>query len=134
MKNYHSDGKFIEFTAGATITSGMLVKVGSLFGVSVTDVANGAQGSLALEGVFTLPKTAGAGTALTAGGPVYFDTSEAATGAGRGAGARAAAGWPQRRRGRRAAAAAGSQRTLAVDCGAAARAAASLLLHARRHC
>jgi len=81
MKNYHSDGKFIEYTAGATITSGMLVKVGSLFGVSVTDVANGAHGSLALEGVFTLPKTTGTGTALTAGGPVYFDTSAAATGA-----------------------------------------------------
>lgn len=81
MKNHHSDGKFVTFTAAAAITSGMLVKFGSLYGVSVTAVANGEQGELALEGVFTLPKTTGGSTALTAGGPVYFDTSEAATGA-----------------------------------------------------
>ena len=81
MKNFHSNGEFIEFTAGATVTSGMIVKFGDLFGVAVTDVANGEQGALALTSAFTLPKTAGAGTALTAGGPVYFDTSAAATGA-----------------------------------------------------
>lgn len=81
MKNFVQNGDFITFTAGATITSGMLVKVGSLFGVAVTDVANGSTGTLALKGVFTLPKTTGSGTALTAGGPVYFDTSAAATGA-----------------------------------------------------
>jgi len=75
MKNYVQDGKYIEFTAGATITSGQLVQVGSLHGVSVTDVANGAKGTLAMEGVFTLPKlTAAAGDACTAGGPVYFSS------------------------------------------------------------
>jgi predicted RecA/RadA family phage recombinase len=73
VKNYVQDGDFIEFTAGATITSGQLVQVGSLFGVSVTDVASGSKGNLALEGVFTLPKvTLAAGDATTAGGPVYF--------------------------------------------------------------
>lgn len=80
MKNYVQDGDFIKFTAGATITSGMLVKVGDLFGVAVTDVANGSEGVLALEGVFTIPKTTGAGTAIAVGGKAYFDTSEAATG------------------------------------------------------
>jgi predicted RecA/RadA family phage recombinase len=73
MKNYVQDGDFVEFTAGATITSGQLVQVGSLFGVAVTDVANGSRGTIALEGVFTLPKlVAAAGDATTAGGPVYF--------------------------------------------------------------
>jgi predicted RecA/RadA family phage recombinase len=81
MKNFVQEGDFITFTAGATITSGMIVKVGSLFGVAVADVANGATGTLALKGVFTLPKTTGVGTAVTAGGPAYFDTSAAATGA-----------------------------------------------------
>jgi predicted RecA/RadA family phage recombinase len=80
MKNFVQNGDFVKFTAGATITSGMLVKVGSLFGVSVTDVANGAEGTLALKGVFKLPKTTGAGTAIAVGGPAYFDTSEAAAG------------------------------------------------------
>lgn len=81
MDNFIQNGDYIKFTAGATITSGMIVKVGSLFGVAVTDVANGAEGTLALKGVFTLPKTTGAGTAIAVGGPAYFDTSAAATGA-----------------------------------------------------
>ena len=75
MKNYVQNGDYIEFTAGATITSGQLVQVGDLHGVSVTDVANGAKGTLAMEGVFTLPKLTGAaGDACTAGGPVYFSS------------------------------------------------------------
>lgn len=81
MKNYKQNGDVLTFTAGATITSGMIVKVGDLFGVAVTDVANGAEGELALKGVYALPKTTGAGTALAVGDPVYFDTSAAATGA-----------------------------------------------------
>jgi predicted RecA/RadA family phage recombinase len=73
MKNYVQDGKYIDFTAAADVDSGELVQVGSLHGVSVTDVANGAKGSLAMEGVFTLPKlVAAAGDAVALGGPVYF--------------------------------------------------------------
>jgi predicted RecA/RadA family phage recombinase len=75
MKNYVQDGKYIDFTAAADVDSGELVQVGSLHGVSVTDVANGAKGVLALEGVFTLPKLVGAsGDATTLGGPVYFSS------------------------------------------------------------
>ena len=75
MKNFVQNGDFIDFTAGATITSGQLVQVGDLHGVSVTDVANGATGTLARQGVFTLPKLTGAaGDACTAGGPVYFSS------------------------------------------------------------
>lgn len=81
MKNFHSNGDYITFTAGAALTSGMIVKVGSLFGVATGDIANGEEGVLSLKGVYTLPKTSGASTALTVGGPVYFDTSAAATGA-----------------------------------------------------
>ena len=75
MKNYVQNGDFIDFTAGATTTSGQLVQVGSLHGVSVNDVANGATGILARKGVFTLPKLTGASAdACTAGGPVYFSS------------------------------------------------------------
>jgi predicted RecA/RadA family phage recombinase len=75
MKNYVQDGKYLDFTAAADVDSGDLVQVGSLHGVAVTDVANGAVGALAMEGVFTLPKlTAAAGDACTAGGPVYFSS------------------------------------------------------------
>lgn len=75
MKNYVQDGKYLDFTAAADVDSGELVQVGSLHGVSVTDVANGAKGVLVMEGVFTLPKLTGAaGDACTLGGPVYFSS------------------------------------------------------------
>ena len=76
MKNYVQDGKYLDFTAAADVDSGELVQVGSLHGVSVTDVANGAQGVLALKGVYTLPKLTGAaGDAVAnAGDPVYFSS------------------------------------------------------------
>ncbi len=75
MKNDSQNGDYIEITAGATIASGDLVQFGSLHGVAVADTANGAQGIIALEGVFTLPKLTGAsGDACTAGGPVYFSS------------------------------------------------------------
>ena len=74
MKNFVQNGDFITFTAGDDYSSGDLVQVGSLFGVCVTDVANGDEGTLALTGVFTLPKlVAAAGDAVAAAGdPVYF--------------------------------------------------------------
>jgi predicted RecA/RadA family phage recombinase len=75
MKNYIQDGRYLDHTAGADITSGQLVQVGDLHGVAVTDIANGAAGALAMEGVFTLPKLTGAaGDATTIGGPVYFSS------------------------------------------------------------
>jgi predicted RecA/RadA family phage recombinase len=80
MKNFRQNGDFISFTAAATIASGQLVRVGGLFGIAVTGVANGTEGTLAMEGCFTVPKTAGAGTAIAVGGPAYFDVSEAAVG------------------------------------------------------
>jgi predicted RecA/RadA family phage recombinase len=80
MKNFKQKGDYLNFTAAATITSGQLVKVGSLFGIATDAVANGANGVLSLEGCYEVVKTAGAGTAIIAGGPAYFDTSEAAVG------------------------------------------------------
>lgn len=78
MKNFVQNGDYIDFTAGATITSGQLVQMGSLHGVSVTDVANGAKGVLARTGVFNLPKQTGASTdaVAAAGDPVYFKTGK----------------------------------------------------------
>lgn len=80
MKNFHSNGDYVSFTAAATIASGQLVRVGGLTGIATGAFANGTEGTLSLEGCYTVPKTAGAGTALTAGAPAYFDTSEAAVG------------------------------------------------------
>jgi predicted RecA/RadA family phage recombinase len=71
MKNYVQDGDFITATAGATITAGQLVVIGSLFGVAQDSVASGAQYTAALEGVFTLAKATGASTGPAQGAPVY---------------------------------------------------------------
>lgn len=78
MKNFVQNGDVITFTAGADVASGELVEYGSLYGISSGVVANGATGELVLKGVFEVPKTAGAGTAIAAGGPAYYDASEGA--------------------------------------------------------
>lgn len=46
----------MDYTAGATITSGSGVLVGKRLGIATTDMVNGTKGSLAMEGVFNLPK------------------------------------------------------------------------------
>lgn len=56
MKNFVQDGDRIQFVAGAATVSGAGVKIGVRFGVAVSDVANGATGVAAMEGVFTIPK------------------------------------------------------------------------------
>lgn len=75
MKNYVQSGEFLEITAGAAYSAGDLVEFGTLHGVAVADIANGANGIICMEGVFTLPKlTAASADACTAGGPVYFSS------------------------------------------------------------
>jgi predicted RecA/RadA family phage recombinase len=77
MKNHVQEGDYIEITAGATIAAGDLVQFGSLHGVAVTDIANGANGIICRKGIYALPKQTGAaGDACTAGGPVYFKTGK----------------------------------------------------------
>lgn len=72
MKNAHSRGDIITITAGANITSGQAVAVGSLLAVAITDIANGAQGAAAIEGVYHLPC---ASAAITAGARLTWDVS-----------------------------------------------------------
>lgn len=76
MKNItQANADLIDYdnSSGSAIVSGQLVQVGELHGIAVADIAVGASGVLALEGIFTVPKlTAAAGDATTLGGPVYF--------------------------------------------------------------
>lgn len=69
-KNFIHEGRVIPFTAGADTVSGQVVAVGSLVGVSLTDVANGASGQLAVDGVFEVPAAA---AEITVGAAVYWD-------------------------------------------------------------
>lgn len=62
--NYVAEGKVVNYTAGADITAGSVVKMNKLLGVALTDIANGATGPVQIEGVFDCPKVTGAVIAL----------------------------------------------------------------------
>jgi predicted RecA/RadA family phage recombinase len=71
--NYVQEGKTLNYTAGADITSGQFVLVGTIGGVAKTDIANGKTGAVHVCGVFSLPKASGA---VTQGAKLYWDDSE----------------------------------------------------------
>lgn len=73
MQNYEQRGDVITITAGADITSGQVVKVGHLLGVACADIADGAQGEVAITGVYNCPKVSGA--EIAAGEPLTWDVS-----------------------------------------------------------
>lgn len=79
MKNFVRRGEKLAYvnTTGAKIPSGTLVIVGSLAGVAVTDIADTETGALVLNGVFQIPKAAGA---VSQGAKLYWDaTNKVAT-------------------------------------------------------
>lgn len=73
MKNYVQAGNVVSVTAPAPVSSGNLVKVGSLFGVAVTDAGAGSAVELAVGGVFLLPKATT--DAIAVGDKVYWDNT-----------------------------------------------------------
>lgn len=72
---YVQDGDIMDYAnAGSAIASGAVVAVGNLIGVALADIAaTSGVGSVALEGVFTLPKVTG--TAWTQGAKLLWDAS-----------------------------------------------------------
>lgn len=74
--NFVSEGNVVQYTAGANITAGSLVKMGGTLGVALVDIANGATGSVAIGGVFTLPKVSGA--VIAQGESLTWDVSAGA--------------------------------------------------------
>lgn len=82
--NYIQDGKVIPFTASGAKTSGQVVVVGSLVGISQTDVASGGTGQLGLNGVYEIPA---ATAAISVGAAVYWDADGDPVGGTAGTGA-----------------------------------------------
>lgn len=76
MKNYVQTGEVMTIIAAATLISGQVVAAGNVLGVATTDIANGAAGEIALEGVFTVPKVSGA--VIAAGESLTWDASAGA--------------------------------------------------------
>lgn len=73
MKNYVSKGDYLTFTSGADIASGAAVVLGSIFGVATGDIANGSEGTIALTGVYELPKAPS--QAWSVGDKIYWDAT-----------------------------------------------------------
>lgn len=67
------DGKSIDHNPGADVSAGDVVVQNDLVGIAKLDIASGALGSLAVTGVFDLPKATGVGEAIGAGAKVYWD-------------------------------------------------------------
>ncbi|WP_337996221.1 capsid cement protein [Oleispirillum naphthae] len=78
MRNYVQEGRTLSYynSSGATISAGAAVVVGGQVGVAINDIADGASGTLSMEGVYTLPKTSGA--AINVGTAPIFDVSAGA--------------------------------------------------------
>ena len=74
--NYIQPGEVIDFTAGSTIASGAVVAIGQMLGVALGDIANGATGSVQIQGVFEVPKVSGA--VIAAGESLVWDVSAGA--------------------------------------------------------
>lgn len=74
--NYQQDGEVIQWTngTGAAVVSGQLVKLSHMLGVALVNIANGASGSVAVEGVFSgVPKVSAA--VFAQGEKLVFDVS-----------------------------------------------------------
>ena len=73
--SYKQEGCVITWTnsTGSNVASGAVVQIGHLsLGIALVDIANGASGAVATEGVFSLTKTTGA---IAQGGKVWWDAS-----------------------------------------------------------
>ena len=70
---FRSEGASMDYTPVADVAGGEVVVVGELVGVAPVEIPAGTQGALALEGMFSLPKATGGGTAIPAGTRVYWD-------------------------------------------------------------
>jgi len=79
--NYVQEGDVIDWTnSGTAVVSGAVIVMGSNgdadLGVALVDIANSATGSVAREGVFTVPKVSAA--VIASGERVNWDVSAAA--------------------------------------------------------
>ena len=75
-QNFKEEGQVLQYTnSGSAIASGDVVIIGSLAGVALVDIANGATGSVRIDGVFEVAKTTG--TAYVQGDELFWNTGTA---------------------------------------------------------
>lgn len=67
------DGNAIDYTPSSDVAVGAVVVLGDMVGIAQRAIPANTLGSLALTGVFDLPKATGPGTGLAAGVALYWD-------------------------------------------------------------
>ena len=71
---YRNSGEEINYTpSGADVDAGDVVVLDELIGIAKTDIADGVEGSLTIEGRFTVAKEGGGGVTFAQGALVYWD-------------------------------------------------------------
>ena len=60
MASYVQDGDLLDYTPGSAVAAGEVVVIGSLVGVAPRPIAANALGSLAIDGVWSMPCATGA--------------------------------------------------------------------------
>jgi predicted RecA/RadA family phage recombinase len=76
-----AEGEKIDYTPTTGVAAGEAVVVGSMVGVASRPIAANELGMLNVEGVFSIEKPTGSGTAIAQGAKVYLYNSQAVTGA-----------------------------------------------------
>jgi predicted RecA/RadA family phage recombinase len=71
---YVHDGKAVDFTPTVDVAIGSIVIQGDLIGITKRDIKAGSLGSIAVEGVFDIPKDPVDAAAFEAGSKVYVDS------------------------------------------------------------
>ncbi len=76
--NYVEPGMTMTWTngTGSAVVSGQVVKAGNILGVALVDIAPTASGSIAISGVYKVPKVSGA--VIAQGESLTWDVSAAA--------------------------------------------------------
>jgi len=70
------DGNSVDYTPGSAVAAGDVVVQEDLIGIARTPISANALGSLAVAGVFDVPKATGGGSAIAAGVTVYWDVAD----------------------------------------------------------
>jgi len=73
MKNFYVPGKMITVILAVAVVSGAARVIGGLFGIAAKSGGIGEEVEFALEGVYSIPKTAA--QAYTLGQILYFDAA-----------------------------------------------------------
>lgn len=87
LVNFSNEGNRIDYTPSSAVASGAVVVQGELVGIATAPIAANALGSLAVVGVFEMPKATGSGTGIGAGAVVYWDATNQVVTTSAGAGA-----------------------------------------------